>query len=115
PILPNCEEETVYEELVKSKKKLELWTEKEVNLFAYPNGDFGIREKEILKKLNYKYAFTNQPNYLTKDNLKDPYNIPRFGFLEGASFAENICRMVGLWQPIMRKSTYRLKSRKNYI
>ena len=32
--------------------------------------------------------------------------------LEGASFAENICRMVGLWQPIMRTSTYRLKSRK---
>lgn len=112
PILPNCDEETVYRELTDSRKRLETWTGTAVTSFAYPNGDFGNREKAILRKLGYKLAFTNQPKYLTKKVLDDPYVIPRFGFLEGASFAENICRMVGLWQPIMRKSTYRLKSRK---
>ena len=109
PILPNCKEETVVEEIQKSKSKLESWTGKEVNLFAYPNGDFGRREKEILKNLNFRFGFSNQPKYLTRDNLRDPFNIPRFGFLEGATHAENICRITGIWQPLVRKNISMLK------
>lgn len=109
PILPNCEDYMVLEEMELSKKKLENWTGKEIRAFAYPNGDFSPREKEILKNLNYAYGFSNQPKYLTIEHLKDPYAIPRFGFLEGATFSENICRMMGLWQPIMRKTTLPFK------
>ncbi len=105
PILPNCDDETVYNELSLSKEKLEMWIKKEVTLFAYPNGDYGEREKEILKKLNYKYGFSNRPFYLTPEHFKNAYEIPRFGFLEGASFAENVCRMVGVWQPLVRKNS----------
>ena len=35
--------------------------------------------------------------------MKDHFTLPRFGFLEGASLAENICRMTGIWQPLMLK------------
>lgn len=70
PILPNCSDETVYKELRVSKEKLEKWINKEVTTFAYPNGDYGIREKEILEQLNYKYGFSNKPQYLTKDHFK---------------------------------------------
>ncbi len=99
PILINCSAGHVYDELALSKEKLESWTDKEVTCFSYPNGDYGEREKEILKDLNYKLAFSSQPVYMTPGTLKDIYTLPRFGFLENASFAENICRIVGVWKP----------------
>lgn len=101
PILINCNEMKVYEELKLSRHKLESWIGKEVAYFAYPNGDFSQREVQILKKLNYRLAFSSQPKYLTPKSLKDNFTLPRFGFLEGASTAENICRMAGIWQPMM--------------
>ena len=103
PILINCTETKVYEELKLSRQKLESWTGKEVAYFAFPNGDYSSREVQILKTLNYRLAFSSQPKYLTPDMLKNRFTLPRFGFLEGASLAENICRMTGIWQPIMLK------------
>lgn len=98
-ILTNCTDEEVKEELAHSKEKLSKWMEKEVEFFAYPNGNFSPREIEILKELDYKLGFGNKSNYLTREGLERNFAIPRFGFLEGASFAENICRMVGVWSP----------------
>jgi poly-beta-1,6-N-acetyl-D-glucosamine N-deacetylase len=103
PILINCHEQQVYNELKISRQKLESWTGKEVAYFAYPNGDYGRREIQILHALNYRLAFSSQPKYLTPELLKDNFTLPRFGFLEGASLAENICRVTGIWQPIMLK------------
>lgn len=103
PILINCDDSQVYNELSISKQKLELWIQDEVSCFAYPNGDYGSREIQLLKKLNYSFAFTSKPQFLTKEKLKQNYELPRFGFLEGASFAENICRVVGVWQPFILK------------
>lgn len=105
PILPNCADEQVYSELAFSKDKLEAWTGKEVSCFSYPNGDYGLREIKTLQDLNYKIAFCSDPKLLTPDSLKSTYLLPRFGFLEGASLAENICRIVGVWKPM----TYKMK------
>lgn len=112
PILINCTEIQVYEELKGSRQKLESWTGKEVAYFAYPNGDFSRREIKILKTLHYRLAFSLQPKYLTPDLLNESFTIPRFGFLEGASNAENICRITGVWQPMMQKLTHRSKQPK---
>jgi poly-beta-1,6-N-acetyl-D-glucosamine N-deacetylase len=101
PILINCQDKQVYEELKTSRQKLESWIGKEVTYFAYPNGDFGQREIQILNNLDYRLAFCSQPGYLTPEMLKNCYTLPRFGFLEGASFAENICRITGVWQWMM--------------
>lgn len=101
PILINCNDKQVYNELKVSRQKLESWIGKEVAYFAYPNGDFSAREVELLKILDYRLAFSSQPKYLTPDELEYNYTLPRFGFLEGASMAENICRITGVWQPIM--------------
>ncbi|WP_299701322.1 polysaccharide deacetylase family protein [uncultured Pontibacter sp.] len=113
PILINCEDEDVVEELKISKRKLETWMHKEVDFFAYPNGDYGQREMVVLRNLGYKLAFSSKPQYLTKESLKDYFELPRFGYLEGASFAENICRMVGIWQPLVQKlqGTYKLDTK----
>lgn len=103
PILINCNDRDVYEELKVCKEKLEHWTSKEVNSFAYPNGDYGMREIKALRSLNYSLAFTTKPEYITPESLKNTYELPRFMFLEGASFAENICRMVGVWKQAVKK------------
>lgn len=102
PILPNCSEAQLYLELELSRTNLESWTGKKVTSFAYPNGDYGVREVKALQDLKYGIAFCSDPKYLTPDSLSGAYCLPRFGFLEGASFAENICRIVGVWQPLMR-------------
>jgi peptidoglycan/xylan/chitin deacetylase (PgdA/CDA1 family) len=107
PILINCPEMQVYEELKGSRQKLESWIGKEVVYFAYPNGDYSRREIKVLKTLNYRLAFSSQPKYLTPALLNESFTIPRFGFLEGASHAENICRMTGVWQPLMQKLPHR--------
>jgi poly-beta-1,6-N-acetyl-D-glucosamine N-deacetylase len=103
PILINCPETQVYEELKGSRQKLESWILKEVAYFAYPNGDYSRREIKTLKTLNYRLAFSAQPQYLTPALLNETFTIPRFGFLEGASYAENICRMTGVWHRLMQK------------
>jgi peptidoglycan/xylan/chitin deacetylase (PgdA/CDA1 family) len=103
PILINCNQKQVYEELKISRQKLEGWTGKQVDYFAFPNGDYSKREVQILKDLNYRLAFSSDPCFLTPESLKNSYTLPRFGFREGASVAENICRMMGIWQPFMMK------------
>ncbi|SIR44262.1 polysaccharide deacetylase family protein [Pontibacter lucknowensis] len=103
PILVNCRNEQLYNELLISKLKLESWIGKEVKYFAYPNGDFGDREMRALKELGYKLAFSSEPRHITSEELKNTFCLPRFGLLEGASLAENICRMTGVWKPIMLK------------
>ena len=98
PILSKCDDGEVHQEIQVSKEKLTHWTNQEINYFAYPNGNFGLREINILKNLNFRLAFGTDARYLTPERLHEKYNIPRFCFVEGVSFAENICRMVGIWR-----------------
>ena len=97
PILTNCSDEQSIFEIRESRKILEEWLHKDVAHFAYPNGEFTRREISFLKDSGYKIAFTTQPRYITSDNFTDLYTLPRFDVLEDVSFAENICRMTGVW------------------
>lgn len=112
PILPNLLKEQVYEEVKLSKHKLETWLYKDISFFAYPNGSYSLREIAVVKETNHKLAFTTEAIYLTPEVIKKSFQIPRFGFLENAPFAENICRIMGIWQPLMHK-IYRLLSFRN--
>ncbi|WP_461490136.1 polysaccharide deacetylase family protein, partial [Pontibacter sp. HJ8] len=114
PILINCSNEQIFSELELSKQKLESWTSGEVSCFAYPNGDYSEREIQVLNELNYRFAFTSDPEYLTEDKLTNIYKLPRFGLLEGASLAENICRMVGVWKPLMSKFKFPYPGKKDF-
>jgi len=97
PILIQCTEQEVLDECSFSKDLIESWINTNVDFFAYPNGDYGNREISILKKLNYKMGFTTTPKPLEPHHLNNPFSIPRIGLLEGASFEENICRIMGVW------------------
>jgi peptidoglycan/xylan/chitin deacetylase (PgdA/CDA1 family) len=97
PILPMCSDQESFFEIKFSKTKLEQILDTRVDGFAYPNGDFSIREINYLQKSGYKLAFTTKPNLITYSNIRDLYTLPRFNMLEDASIAENICRMTGVW------------------
>ncbi|WP_276499746.1 polysaccharide deacetylase family protein [Pontibacter litorisediminis] len=114
PILTNCTDEQVYFELQCSKRILEGWIGKQVPFFAYPNGDYGLREVQTLQKLDYKLAFSCEPVPLTPASLGKTYELPRLGFLEGASFEENLCRIVGVWHPIMSRLKFPFYRKHSY-
>jgi len=97
PILPKCSDERSAFEIIQSKKIIQEWTGKNVSHFAYPNGDYTQREIDTLKHTGYTVAFTTNQHYLSQDDLKDLYRLPRLLMLEDASFKENICRMMGVW------------------
>src|SRR5690606_4519750 len=102
PILPQCDNNELYKELNACKDKLQRWLNREVDAFAYPNGDFNESVVNATKALGYKLEFANNPAPLTPNALSNPFAIPRLGFLEGASEAENICPMVGIWSKISK-------------
>jgi len=97
PILINCEDDESFNEIKDSKRELEDWLQTEVNVFAYPNGDFSLREVNYLHQLNFKLGFTTEETYLTKEKIGFNYHLPRFYIYEDATLAENICRMTGVW------------------
>lgn len=102
PILPRCTNQDSMQEISQSKQLLEKWTNKDIKYFAYPNGDYSNREISFLKRFGYALAFSTEQKYLTKERLKEKYKLPRFMMVEGATFEENICRIVGVW-PIKPK------------
>jgi peptidoglycan/xylan/chitin deacetylase (PgdA/CDA1 family) len=97
PIMPNCTESELMIDTITCKKLLEDWLNRPITAFAYPNGDFGEREKASLKSLGFSYGFANYPSILEPVHLNDLFKLPRVGFLEGASKIENQCRMLGIW------------------
>ncbi len=97
PILTNCSDEEAEEEIHMSKKQLEAIIGRKINGFAYPNGSYGEREISLLKKYGYQYGFTTKSEYLTLEKNRCLYSLPRFEVLDNVSFAENLCRMSGLW------------------
>ncbi len=100
PILKMCDNDESLYEISNSKKVLEGLIKKKIESFAYPNGNFSIREINYLKKLGYKIAFSTIPKYITEANILDIYALPRFEILGNCSLAENICRMTGVWYDV---------------
>lgn len=97
PILTNCNDSEAEEEIHMSKKQLEEIVGRKIKGFAYPNGFYGDREITLLKKHGYQYGFTTKSGYLSLDKSRCLYTLPRIEILDNVSFAENVCRMSGLW------------------
>lgn len=97
PILTQCSDEESEREIQLSKIQLEKILSREVRGFAFPNGAYTQRELTLLEKSGYKYAFTTRSSYLTPNDFKNSYELPRFEVLDDVSFAENKCRIAGVW------------------
>jgi peptidoglycan/xylan/chitin deacetylase (PgdA/CDA1 family) len=99
-ITPNCTDDELKNELSRSKQKLEEWTGKIVNTFAYPNADHTEREEVFLKAAEYEIAVIVNNQFANRNN--NAYKIPRMVMGEGY-FSEELCHMFGIWQRAIKK------------
>jgi peptidoglycan/xylan/chitin deacetylase (PgdA/CDA1 family) len=97
PILTQCSDDEADKEIHLSKVQLEKTLGRKINGFAYPNGAYAQREIMLLEKYGYDYAFTTRSAFLTPKDLQNRFELPRFEVLDQVSFAENICRIAGIW------------------
>ncbi len=102
PITKKCKKEELRYEISEASKILKSWISKDIDFFAYPNGDYDGREEAILLDNNIKLAFTTEPKHIDIVKKYNPYQIPRFSVNDDGSFAENICKMVGVWQAYVK-------------
>lgn len=97
PILTQCSNEEADREIYLSKIQLEQVLGRRIKGFAYPNGAYAQREIGLLEKYGYAYAFTTRSAFLTPKDLQNRFELPRFEVLDQVSFAENRCRIAGVW------------------
>ena len=100
-ITPNCTEEELRVEISECKQKLENWTGTEVISFAYPSGRFDGKEINILEEFGIEIAATSENRLISI--MDNPYLIPRFSAIDNGCHVENICRMVGIWEPAVQR------------
>lgn len=97
--MPLCAEETLANEVGRSKRSLESWTGSPVACFSYPYGHFSGRERQHLIRHGYKLAATTENAFVTPRT--DLYLVPRFAVANDISFPEAVCNMVGVWRPVV--------------
>jgi peptidoglycan/xylan/chitin deacetylase (PgdA/CDA1 family) len=101
PILPKCTVQQIEEELLNSKKQVEVWTGKPIMAFAYPNGSYDGREREYLERCGYALAATTESRPGTPES--DRYLFPRNVVMDDGSLAENLCHALGIWEPVVKR------------
>ena len=99
PIITKLSDEALLKELVDSKKELEEITGKPIDIFSYPNGTFGQREKDAVKAAGYKYSFSTEQRFVKIGN-EDNLSIPRMALNMTGGVYENMARVFGGWQKI---------------
>jgi peptidoglycan/xylan/chitin deacetylase (PgdA/CDA1 family) len=97
-----CTDKELIYELTESKRLLSEWIQKEVCYFSYPNGDFKGTEREMLAGSGYLLAFTEECKFLSPGQC-DPFFLPRLCLNDQGSLEENICKMTGVWQSVLKR------------
>jgi peptidoglycan/xylan/chitin deacetylase (PgdA/CDA1 family) len=93
PILTTCSDVAVDDEVVSSRRELELLTAQRCVHFSYPNGDYSAREVAVVKAAGYRSARTvdigwNRPR-------TDPYLLKVLGVEDHASISELAADLAG--------------------
>ena len=102
PILNKCSPEKQENELIESKQTLSKWLNKEVDYLSYPNGDYDEHTIAIAKKCGYKLAFATTGGKIDVKNV-NPYIIPRHCMNDNGGYFENISKISGIWQKLLKK------------
>ena len=80
PILASVSDEAAQREILDSKLSLEGLLQKQVDLFAYPNGkpgmDYTSKHRELIKELGFRAAVST--HWGVSSTNSDRYQLPRF-------------------------------------
>lgn len=93
PILPNCSEDKLAEEVRGCKTALE-GLGLSINAFAFPNGDYTDREVAAVEQAGYACALTVDAGYNTRET--DVFRLKRIGVADAASPTEMIVKASGI-------------------
>ena len=74
PILPMCTDEEAEHEIRGSRTEVEQLTGRPCEHFAYPNGDFGPRELELVRAAGYRSSRTTIAGWVT--SATNAYRLP---------------------------------------
>ncbi|OFX37851.1 MAG: hypothetical protein A2X08_06050 [Bacteroidetes bacterium GWA2_32_17] len=83
-------------EIDDSKKHLEKIIGKQINYFAYPNGDYNDDSIQLVSKAGYRMAFTTKSVWLRPDKYNTPFILPRICIPNNLSFNEAKMRLLGM-------------------
>lgn len=83
PILPRCDDEEAWDEIAGSKRDLEALLGRPVSHFAYPNGDYGSREMEYVRRAGFASARTTDLGWARPSS--DLFRLGTFGVTDDAS------------------------------
>jgi peptidoglycan/xylan/chitin deacetylase (PgdA/CDA1 family) len=100
-ICPRCTSKELDSEIFQANSEIEKIIRKKPKYFAYPNGEYSVKSIEILKKNHIIMAATTKERFMTKH--EDVHLIPRMVVMDDGSFEENLCHMLGIWQPFISR------------
>ena len=98
PVLTTCEDKECLEEIKGSKEALEALLNNKIEHFAYPNGDYGNREIEFLKKCGYKSARALDIGW--NDVNSNPFKLKAIGIEDDACINILCGQIIGLFSYI---------------
>lgn len=75
PVLPMCDEGRAWAEIAGSREDLRDLLGTEAELLAYPNGDHGPRDEDMVRAASYLGAVTLEDRWVRPDD--DPFAVPR--------------------------------------
>jgi len=102
PILTNCDDETILQEVNESEYILKDWGLDSNRSLAYPNGSYNENTVTLLGATNYRYAFTTKPIFIELLGQKSNFEIPRICIPDGFGKYENLARMSTIWTKIFK-------------
>jgi peptidoglycan/xylan/chitin deacetylase (PgdA/CDA1 family) len=94
PILPMCTDEEADEEIGGSKADVEDLTGLPCLHFAFPNGDYGQRELDLVRRVGYLSARTIEPGWVEPDS--DPYRLTIVPMPDTASASRAVSQVAAL-------------------
>jgi peptidoglycan/xylan/chitin deacetylase (PgdA/CDA1 family) len=94
PILTRCEDRECEDEIVTSKHEIEALIGTPCGHFAYPNGNYGAREINILKAAGYRTARTCDVGW--NDPGSDPFRLRAIAIADDASTKWFAAQLTGI-------------------
>ncbi|HEX9654698.1 MAG TPA: polysaccharide deacetylase family protein [bacterium] len=105
PILTNCDADECENEIRESRTCLEEFLNRPVDHFCFPNGNYGEREINLLKKHDYRSARTLEWGRNSVD--ADPFRLKVVEILDDSSvnlLCAQLCGFFGWFRKLLRRT-----------
>lgn len=100
PILPTCDDNEARSEITDCLAELSQQLGIRSSVFAYPNGSYSPRDRQLVIEAGYRAAVTVDTDY--NDRLTDRFTLKRTCIPDISSVAELAVKTSGLWTLLLR-------------